>query len=127
MLVRFPAELWGFGEPWAPERGRPDPDSGDMRGDVYIGGVSGFVARPDMGGLWWGLAGSGADAGSGELSWFGSCFDATIGDLGGDLGFTFLYRAGGSLGEGRFSGTMNRSRSLSQSTGSMSGADSLVV
>jgi hypothetical protein len=53
--------------------------------------------------------------------------DGAAGDLGGVRGLTFLYRDGGSRGEGLLSGTMNRSCSLPDSTGSISGADSLVA
>lgn len=45
----------------------------------------------------------------------------------GERGRTFLYRDDGNLGEGLFKGTMNKSWSLALSTGSISGADSLVM
>lgn len=50
-MLRCAAEPWGFGEPSEPRRPWADPDSGDMRGDAYMGGVSGFTVCPDIGGL----------------------------------------------------------------------------
>jgi len=51
-MLRCPAELCMFGEPLAPSTA----DSGDMRGEVNIGGLSGLMVRPDIAGLWYGLA-----------------------------------------------------------------------
>jgi hypothetical protein len=69
---------------------------------------------------------SSCELGWGDFSRFNRG-DGAAGDLGGVLALTFRYRDGCSRGEGLFRGTMNRSWSLSQSTGSMSGADSLVM
>jgi hypothetical protein len=85
-----------------------------------MGGVWVFVAVPDTPGLRNGLVFFGDRArgtGGGDLR----------GDLGGDLSFRFLYRDGAFLLEGRFRGTMNRSVSLSDPTGSIRGAVSLVI
>jgi hypothetical protein len=120
-MLRCPAEPCGLGEPST----AGVPDSGDMRGDVNIGGLAGFMVCPDIAGLWWELTSS-CELNLGDFSRFDRG-DAAAGDLGGDLAFTFLYREGCRRGEGLFSGTMNRSWSLSQSAGSMSGADSLVM
>lgn len=122
-MLRCPAELCIFGEPLAPIT----PDSGDISGEVNIGGLSGLMVRPDIAGLWYGLTlASSCDPGRGEFSRF-DCGDGAAGDLGGDLAFTFRYRDGNSRGEGLFKGTIKRSWSLSHSTGSISGADSLVM
>lgn len=122
-MLRCAIELCMFGEPLAPSA----PDSGDISGEVNMGGLTGWMVWPDMAGLWYGLAAPTWGPGWGDLVGFELGDRAPRGDLGGVLGLTLRYRDGASRGEGRLRGTMKRSRSLSQSTGSMRGADSLVM
>src|SRR5690349_776669 len=103
-MLRCPTKLSRLGIPsWSPS----PPDSGDMSGDVNMGGLSGFIVCPDMAGLWYGLTPC-CEPDRGDFSRMDRG-ESAAGDRGGDRGFTFRYREGGRRGEGLLSGTMNRS------------------